>query len=346
MKKCLALLLLLALLCPGAQAETLPYPTETVLSVLDLTPEQRALADFLYGPVFRGDAEIALPRGTRYADVSAAMNCLMQDYPELFHLGKHYSIQYFRSAPEMAISITPTYRMDAQSAAELRRQLYIRASLLASRLDAQGLHDELVSSVVYGGDDELRHTAVGALLQGEATCEGYAQALTLLYRMAGIPCGVVSGTAVNSADATERHSWNIARLTGYTLIDPTWNDQGRLRLNTCWYYGLSTWQMGVDHFPDEGQILPFCGEQDNWHAQHGTVVTTLAEADAALRRLVAGESLNLRVVDAALYRTLAQDTVDYLGGYNERYPQEAFYGAYSVVRSDAQQCVIIMRGGE
>ncbi len=345
MKKLIALFLILMLL-PAAQAATLPYPADTVLSVLDLTPAQRALADYLYTPIFNGDAQIPLPEGTRYNDVSAAMNCLMQDYPELFHLDKNYSIQYYRSAPEIATAVTPAYRLSAQEAAELRRQLYVRASLLAANPDPQALHDEIVASAAYGGDTELRHTAVGALLDGEATCEGYAQALTLLYRMAGIPCGVVVGTAVDSVGLTERHSWNIAFLTGYTLIDPTWNDQGRLRLNTCWYYGLSTAQMGVDHFPDAGQILPLCGEQNNWHALRGQVIASRADADAALRRLVAGETLNLRIPDASLYRDLSGGLHTYLEGYNARYPAEAFCGTYSVVRSDAQQCVIIMRGEE
>lgn len=346
MRKLLALLALMAMLIPAAHAAelSLPYAASTVLSVADLTAAQRDLAHFLYTPVFNGEAKITLPKGARYDDVSAAMEALMQDYPELFHLGRDYTIGYYSNRPEIATWVEPQYRLSPQDAADARAVLYAQAYLLADAApDAVALHDRLCSLVTYGGDTELRHTAVGALLQGQATCEGYAQALTLLYRMAGIPCGVVVGEATDSAGVTERHSWNIANLNGPTLIDATWNDQNHLGLNTHWYFGLSAGQMGVDHTPDADQRIPPCSDQANWHRVNGQIITTQAEADAALRRLVDGESLNLRITDAALYAALAQDTYGYLGGYNERHPEHAFYGAYSVTASDAQMCVILQR---
>ena len=122
MRKLLALLLMLMLL-PCALAETLPYPESTVISVLALTDAQRRLADFLYGPILRGETHIDLPDKTLYDDVSAAMGCLMQDYPELFHLGRNYSVGYYRNKPEYATWLEPTYRMDATEAASLREQL-------------------------------------------------------------------------------------------------------------------------------------------------------------------------------------------------------------------------------
>ncbi len=343
MKKLLSLLAAWLLLCASAQAATLPYGEETILSVLALTDDQRALADFLYVPVFNMEAEIALPDKTRYEDVSAAMTCLMQDYPELFHLGRNYTVHYYVSAPEYATAVTPEYRMSAGEAADLRAELYVRAWMTASGQEAQSLHDHLVASVAYGGSDEMRHTAVGALLQGEATCEGYAQALTLLYRMAGIPCGVVTGVAVDERGHAEGHSWNIARLADFTLIDATWNDQGGIGLNTCWYYGLSTAQMGVDHFPGEGQEIPACGEQDNWHRKRGFVIAAQADMDAALHRLADGETVNLRIANTALYQAFTADPHACVTAYNERHPEAAFYGAYSIVTSDAQQCVILQR---
>ncbi len=342
MKRLLSLLLILLLLPIGASA--LPYPEDTVLSVLSLTPEQARLRDFLYTPVFNGETHIDLPAGTRYDDVGPAMNALMQDYPELFHLDRNYSVGYYQLRPDQATYVEPTYRLDAAQAAELRAVLYAQAYLLADADPSPlALHDHLCETVSYGGETELRHTAAGALLEGRATCEGYAQALTLLYRMAGIPCGIIVGTAADSTGQAERHSWNIAHLEDYALIDATWNDQDRLNLNTHWYYGLSAAQMGTDHFPDAGQVIPVCGEQDNWHARRGMVISDRTAADAALSRLISGETVNLRLADGALYRELAKATYDYLGGYNERHPEHAFYGAYSVISSDAQQCVIIER---
>lgn len=342
MRKLLSLLCLLTLFCPAAQALTLPYPADTVISVRDMTPAQRALAEALYVPIFNHEESIQLPGGTRYDDVPAAMEALMQDYPELFHLGRNYTVTYYWDKPEIAISVQPQYRMTAGEAASTRAALYVRAALLAEQYPiALSLHDAMCSLVVYGGEAESCNSAVGVLLEGYATCEGYAHALTLLYRMAGIPCGVVIGDAVDAGGVTERHAWNIVDLGDYTLIDATWNDQDHLGLNTHWYYGLSTRQMGADHFPDAGQRIPRCGEQDNWHVRQGRVIASVAQADAAIRHLVGGEVVNLRVTKEGLYRELAYGTYDFLTGYNERNSDAPFYGMYSVTCSDAQQCVVI-----
>lgn len=344
MKKRLLLLLLGLLLPLAARAVTLPYAPDTVLSVLEMTDVQRTLADFLYTPVFNMDGHIDLPKGTAYDDVSAAMNCLMQDYPELFHLGKDYVIGYYRDTPEFAAWVEPQYRMSAEEAAAARAVLYAQAYLIADACpDALALHDRLCSMVTYGGDTDLRHTAAGALLEGRATCEGYAQAMTLLFRLKGVPCGVITGMAEDSAGVSERHSWCIADIGGYTLIDPTWNDQDALGLNTHWYYGLSSGEMSADHSLDAGQRIPLCGTHANWHGMHGYILSSAEDADAAILRLVQGETVNLRIPDEALYRALTEDAHAFLDGYNQRHPQDAFYGAYSLTECDAQQCIILRR---
>jgi len=342
MRKFLAILLLL-LLPLHACALTLPYGADTVLSVLEMTDAQRALADFLYTPVFNMETRIEMPKGTRYDDVSAAMVCLMQDYPEMFHLGKDYTIGYYRDAPETAVWLEPAYRMSAGEAAQARAVLYAQAYLIADACpDALALHNRLCALVTYGGETELRHTAVGALMEGQATCEGYAQAMTLLFRMKGVPCGVITGTATDASGVSERHSWCIADVDGFTLIDPTWNDQDALGLNTHWYYGLSTGQMAADHTPDAGQTAPLCDAHANWHDRHGYIVSSLAAADAAIRRMVAGEPVNLRA-DGIMYAALTDDLTAWLEHYNERNPDAPFYGAYSLTKCDAQQCLILQR---
>lgn len=343
MRKIVALLLCLWML-PAALAGELPYPASTVISVLPLTQAQRSLVDYLYTPILRCESRIELPRGTLYEDVSAAMNALMQNYPELFHLGRSYSISYYQNTPEYATHVTPGYRMDAAAADALRDALMAQAYLAAdSAYDPEPILDVLCRSVTYGGDEEMRHTAVGPLLQGAATCEGYAQAVSLILRLKGIPCGVIVGMATDSAGQTDHHAWNIAHMNGYTLLDLTWNDQSHLGLNTRWYYGLSTAQMGRDHYPDAGQSIPACGEQDNWHAQRGLVIATEEELFAALRIFSRNGEVNLRFTDHALFSRTAYDANALLDDFNLRCPEDAFYGSYSITHSDAQLCVILQR---
>ena len=343
MRKLLALTLTLLLLSASAFAMELPYDESTIISVVEMTDAQKALADFLYEPIFCHEQEIQLPEGTLYDDVSVAMGSLMQDYPELFHLGYEYNVLYYRNKPEYAAVVKPQYRMSAQEAAELRAQLYAKAYMLVQAYpDAESLHDAMCNLAVYGGTTEMLHTAVGALLQGQAKCAGYAQALTLLYRMAGIPCGMIIGDSITPSGAVERHAWNIAELNGYTLIDSTWNDQDANGHITHWFFGLSTALMNTDHTPDAHQRVPYCGAGNNWHAQRGYVVYTDQDADAAIRRLVAGEAINLRIPSAALYAAM-KDAYTFLGEYNERNPEQPFYGLFASSYSDTQQCLIIRR---
>lgn len=349
MRRFLSLLLTLLLLpALSARAELpLVYPEATVVSVMRLTEKQRALAAYLYGPVLYGSEKIDLPSGTRYDDVGPAMQCLMLDYPEMFHLGRSYTISYWQNEPDEAIAVTPTYRMDAETAARLREQLYAEAlRMIRADATAVGLHDALLSRVTYGGSNELRHTAVGALLYGTATCEGYAQALTLLYRLAGIPCGIVTGTGVESSTGREEsHSWNIADLAGWTLIDATWNDQEGAGVNTRWYFGLSSRQMAADHTPDPTMDVPACHDYASWHRSTGRYAASQEDVFRALQLLVdTGEPVNLRITDAALYQRIAADPGAMLDAYNEWCPRGSeFYGRYSYLTCDAQRCVIIMR---
>lgn len=350
MRRILSLLLALALCAAAlpARAELpLVYPAETVISVLRLTDTQRQLAYYLYGPVLAGEEKIELPAGTRYDDVGPAMQCLMLDYPEMFHLDRTYTISYWQNEPEVAIAVTPSYRMDAQTAALLRRQLYAQAmEMVRADPTALGLHDSLVARVSYGGDAQMRHTAVGAILYGQATCEGYAQAMTLLCRMAGIPCGIVTGVGVeNATGQASAHSWNILDLNGCTLVDVTWDDQEGARLNTRWYFGLSTAQMSADHIPDADMAVPPCYDHAGWQRATGRVAHNREDAFRAVQALVTtGDPLNLRIADPALYRAIASDTGAFLDAYNEWCPPGCeFYGSYTYLTCDAQQCIIMLR---
>lgn len=344
MRKLIALMLLV--LCPAlpARALTLPYPEETILSVMNLTDAQQKLAEFLYEPIFAGRERIDLPQGTLYTDVRPAMISLMADYPELFHLANQYTTSCYTNEPDYAIYVTPQYIMSSEEAAALRVELYVRAYLLADAApDPEALHDTLCSMVTYGGDTELRHTAAGALLEGVATCEGYAHALTLLYRMAGIPCGLVTGYATGSSGEGGAHAWNIAQLESTAFIDATWNDQERADFNTHWYYGLSAEQIAVTHAADEDFLLPPTGTSANWHLKHGCLVGDPQDADNALRGLVTGAPANLRFEDPRLYEEVIQDTNAFISAFNERCPDAAFYSSYSIMKSDEQLCVILQQ---
>ena len=73
----------------------------------------------------------------------------------------------------------------------------------------------LVDNVVYGNGGNSRSSA-GALLDGVAVCQGYANAVQDVCRLLDVPCLYVSNDA---------HGWNCVYVDGEWLMwDASWND--------------------------------------------------------------------------------------------------------------------------
>lgn len=76
------------------------------------------------------------------------------------------------------------------------------------------------SGVTGSGDGWQYFSAYGALVEGEAVCEGYAKSMQILLSQLGIECYVIRGEGDNVG-----HMWNVVRLGGeWYHLDPTWDD--------------------------------------------------------------------------------------------------------------------------
>lgn len=120
------------------------------------------------------------------------------------------------------------------------------------------IHDYLVDQITYSEENgDNAYSIYGALVQNQAVCEGYAEALKYILDEIGIPCVLVSGKATNSEGRTENHEWNYVKIEGkWYAIDVTWDDPiikgtGILTNGIKHKYflkGSSTMQK--DHFPN------------------------------------------------------------------------------------------------
>ncbi len=88
------------------------------------------------------------------------------------------------------------------------------------------IHDYLCDTVVYDLNAPYAHEPYGALVDGKAVCEGYAEAFKLLCDRFGIPCAVILGEGVVSS-GSEPHMWNYVQMEdGYWYaVDVTWDDR-------------------------------------------------------------------------------------------------------------------------
>ncbi len=94
------------------------------------------------------------------------------------------------------------------------------------------LHDALCARITYdAAEDENgdKDCAIGALLNGRADCDGYADAMMLCCSLAGIPCRYIHGQSVDPPqdDTSDgSHLWNLVFVNGsWLMCDVTWGDQ-------------------------------------------------------------------------------------------------------------------------
>lgn len=123
------------------------------------------------------------------------------------------------------------------------------------------IHDYLVENVAYGypegvdSEDSTAYNAYGALVEGKAVCNGYAQAMKLLCDLSGVKCELITGQADG-----ENHAWNLVRLDDdeWYHVDVTWDDPEpddpeRLLYS---YFNLNDTQMAQSHAWEAADFVP------------------------------------------------------------------------------------------
>ncbi len=151
----------------------------------------------------------------------------------------------------------------------------VRDSILANRKSStydniKMVHDYLIENMEY--DTTISKSNIynvyGAMVNGQAVCEGYARSFKYLMDALGIPCTLVIGEATNSEGQAEKHAWNYVQLNEFWYaVDTTWDDpvsaNGVVTLAAKVKYflkGANTMQK--DHIPsgqftDEGKIFNY-----------------------------------------------------------------------------------------
>lgn len=162
---------------------------------------------------------------------------ILAAHPELYYVTEQTKIRAYQEA--YISSIQPYYReevaTDAAQKAFSDRIAQALSEALApgmTQLDkALALHDWLALNCAYDpavangteAGSAYCHTAYGALMEGNAVCDGYARAYGLLLGKAGIPWGLVEG---------RDHAWNWVELEGkryhvdVTADDPVFGETG------------------------------------------------------------------------------------------------------------------------
>lgn len=154
------------------------------------------------------------------------------------------------------------------------------------------LHEALVFNCKYSEEVPTFYTAYGALVDGMATCQGYADAMHMLLSRAGFETVFCIGRG-NNASVT--HKWNYVKLSDgqWYIIDPTWADPADkddpAYINYD-YFLISDEELLKDHkekFENPFFTEPVASSMEHcYHITEGYYCTTYDEAKAVVSQQI------------------------------------------------------------
>lgn len=150
---------------------------------------------------------------------------VIRKHPELFYVDP---TKYMLGSDGTYIAvICPIYLYDTQTAQKMIDDFNAACDKYLENINndmtdfekAAVLHDELVLNCKYVDDnDSLYVSAHESIVNGNANCQGYAEAYSYLLARAGVHSEIVESSAMY-------HLWNKVRINGvYYNVDLTWDD--------------------------------------------------------------------------------------------------------------------------
>jgi hypothetical protein len=288
-----------------------------------LTPTEQWAYNDILEQIQSFPEKVPIPKMDESA-LSNVFNALLYDNPMLLHLSR---VSTLLTVGEYCY-FKPSYRMDpktyqAACGAVSEAIAQLLAGMPADATPVQQelyLHDQIIRRCQYSATgEEGESTVYGALVEGKASCEGYAKAMLLLLDQMGMESYVVTGQARNSAGEVADHMWNKVRIDGdWYHLDVTWDDpvtdtahQTLRRL----YFNLSDADIAYSHTGFD-RTDPCRATKNNFFVAEGLYFSKLTnEAEtamaAALRDAVdAGDNfLEVRFSDAENYRKAVRSLI-------------------------------------
>ena len=256
-------------------------------------------------------------------ELNNTFEALLYDNPDLFFVSTKCTQISIGSLAYMSME----YRMSKAEYKACLKKIDAVCDKLISSLTAPHdewqteleIHNALVDMLEYkfsSAPDDFS-TVYGALVNGEASCEGYSKAVKYIFDRLGIESYVVAGRATDSDGKSEAHMWNIVKINGvYCQLDVTWDDPVKSDYRTYSYFNLTDEQINYDHgswhFDYDCTTV-----SQSYYVVNGLYYTSYSEADNdALAQAVAkqidggADVFEIRFSSASAYRAARVSLID------------------------------------
>ena len=200
---------------------------------------------------------------------------------------QHFWVEGFENVKinsATVLSIDPVYSFSGSNLRQAREWFDISVNEILAGISENMsdyekelyLHDTLARRITYHDGTTNCHNAYGAIVEGYATCDGYAEALQYLLHREGIQSFIAIGYGYNfKRQEYAAHAWNYVCIDGkYYQVDLTWNDKDEILCHE--YFNFTDAEMAEYHFPSAVTYdLPVCNSYDaNYHSLKNTRLDT------------------------------------------------------------------------
>lgn len=177
-----------------------------------------------------------LPEKIEIPDIDATQldmifSSLLYDNPDLFFVGRKCTLLSDMLKTYCAVEYTLTkeeYLSQKQELTQVSQKVISSLSDPGNEWQTElEIHDYIVDNCRYKLEEPklVYSSSYGALVNGQAACEGYSKAAKLLFDMAGIESAVVSGISKGFDGENGAHMWNAVKIDGeFYYLDCTWDD--------------------------------------------------------------------------------------------------------------------------
>ena len=272
-------------------------------------------------------------------DLRSALMQLNTDHPDVFWIGVYY---YDHLGGKTNVDFDPITGMKAEDIEPMHEELVKAADELIESVP-DGLdeyetvlyvHDYIADNCEYDyaglktGESNIMYTAYGALVEGKAVCQGYAEAYSYVMRRLGFDAGTVQGDTYNFAG----HAWNYIKINGeYYWVDITWDDAGKGNPTSHTYFLFNDEMQSHTRYLDWDQNFgPVCDSlTDNYFVKNGLYFEKY-DRDAVGEKIenCSDSMIELRFADFDTYKEAVDDLI------GSKKLGKFFSSSYSYYRDD------------
>ncbi len=258
-----------------------------------LTYKEQLLFDVLASSAeqFRMSSD-SLPYRFTEEEFTRVVTALRADAPQLFYVD--FAAVTLKNAYHSAY-LELSYRIDASELDDKKAALAQAVAAVLEDAPSENagnqlplyLHDALTDLCSHASetDSPFKKTAYGALVEGTADSEGYAQAYLLLLKTSGVQVLTVYGTADGQS-----HAWNMVAEDGaFAHVDVSWDDADldfAPDMHFHGYYRLSDADISQTHTANWSESLPRAEEKEteNYYQMYDLCASDEASLEEILYR--------------------------------------------------------------